>query len=256
MQGRSGNFPSRAISPPLPVQYVVRAPSSGEPPSLVKRYPFLLKPGPSNPKSWEISFTGEGVPVFRNSFQPRTVHGTRRHPGRSASYPPNCTGPATAFLAPARTLSLPPPANATSGSSSWGLNHNPTMMQTFSRFRFPHAVLTILRGCPAFPGRHCPCSCRPLCGRHLSAGQAGPPEKQKIPAGTESPGKPPSAGSQQTFPGMPVFPKPCGITKSHNPPLSGRSPDPRQKNGRRTERLGATAGLSHEILLDGGRPLQ
>ncbi len=41
----------------------MRAPSSGEPPSLVKRYPFLLKPGPANPKSWEISFTGEGVPV-------------------------------------------------------------------------------------------------------------------------------------------------------------------------------------------------
>ena len=63
---------SRHISS-LPVQYVVRAPSSGEPPSLVKRYPFLLKPGPADPKSWEISFTGEGVPVsVTPSSQPCT----------------------------------------------------------------------------------------------------------------------------------------------------------------------------------------
>lgn len=53
---------SRHISS-LPVQYVVRAPSTGSLPNLVKRYPFLLKPGPANPKSWEISFTGTGVPV-------------------------------------------------------------------------------------------------------------------------------------------------------------------------------------------------
>lgn len=53
---------SRHISK-LPVQYVVRTPSTGTPPTLVQRYPFMLKPGPANPKSWEISFTGEGVPV-------------------------------------------------------------------------------------------------------------------------------------------------------------------------------------------------
>ncbi|WP_290565543.1 M23 family metallopeptidase [Akkermansia sp.] len=53
---------SRHISS-LPVQYVVRVPSTGSPPNLVTRYPFMLKPGPSNPQSWEISFTGTGVPV-------------------------------------------------------------------------------------------------------------------------------------------------------------------------------------------------
>ena len=53
---------SRHISS-LPVQYVVRVPSTGKIPSLVKNYPFLLKPGPSQPKSWEISFTGPGVPT-------------------------------------------------------------------------------------------------------------------------------------------------------------------------------------------------
>lgn len=53
---------SRHISS-LPVQYVVRVPSTGTAPDLVKRYPFMLKPGPANPKSWEISFTGTGVPV-------------------------------------------------------------------------------------------------------------------------------------------------------------------------------------------------
>ena len=45
------------------MQYVVRVPSTGKIPSLVKNYPFLLKPGPSQPKSWEISFTGPGVPT-------------------------------------------------------------------------------------------------------------------------------------------------------------------------------------------------
>lgn len=53
---------SRHISA-LPVQYVVRVPSNGNVPNLVKRYPFMLKPGPERPKSWEISFTGAGVPV-------------------------------------------------------------------------------------------------------------------------------------------------------------------------------------------------
>lgn len=37
-----------------------------------------------------------------------------------------------------------------------------------------------------FPGRRFPCSCRPLCGRHLSAGQAGPPEKQKYQQGLKA----------------------------------------------------------------------
>lgn len=53
---------SRYISG-LPVQYVVRVPSHGGRPNLVKRYPFLLKPGPEHPQSWEISFTGSGVPT-------------------------------------------------------------------------------------------------------------------------------------------------------------------------------------------------
>ena len=38
----------------------------------------------------------------------------------------------------------------------------------------------------------------------------------------------------------------------HHPPLPGGSPDPRQKNGRRTDCLGTTSGLLHEIILDGG----
>lgn len=53
---------SRHISS-LPVQYVVRIPSNGTTPNLVKRYPFLLKQGPAQPASWEISFTGGGVPT-------------------------------------------------------------------------------------------------------------------------------------------------------------------------------------------------
>ena len=63
---------SRHISS-LPVQYVVRVPSTGNAPNLVTRYPFMLKPGPDNPKSWEISFTGTGVPVsVTPSAQPCT----------------------------------------------------------------------------------------------------------------------------------------------------------------------------------------
>lgn len=47
----------------LPVQYVVRVPANGVLPTLVNNYPFLLKPGPARPNSWEISFTGTGVPT-------------------------------------------------------------------------------------------------------------------------------------------------------------------------------------------------
>lgn len=47
----------------LPVQYVVRVPCSNKPLDLLKRYPFLLKQGELSPKSWDISFTGAGVPV-------------------------------------------------------------------------------------------------------------------------------------------------------------------------------------------------
>ncbi len=77
---------SRHISS-LPVQYVVRAPSTGSLPNLVKRYPFLLKPGPANPKSWEISFYGNRSSRFRDSLRP-ALHGTLRHPGCSPSLLP------------------------------------------------------------------------------------------------------------------------------------------------------------------------
>lgn len=47
----------------LPVEYVVRIPSTGAPLNLTQKYPFMLKAGPSRPNSWEISFTSAGVPT-------------------------------------------------------------------------------------------------------------------------------------------------------------------------------------------------
>ncbi|MDH3068666.1 M23 family metallopeptidase [Akkermansia sp. N21169] len=54
----------------LPPQYTVRVPNAGTP-DMVKRYPFLLKQGSSNPASWEIALTDSGVPVsFTPSAEP------------------------------------------------------------------------------------------------------------------------------------------------------------------------------------------
>ncbi len=49
----------------LPVQYVVRVPATGKMPNIAKRYPCLLRANSNSgaPRSWEVSFTGGGVPT-------------------------------------------------------------------------------------------------------------------------------------------------------------------------------------------------
>ena len=113
-------------------------------------------------------------------------------------------------------------------------------MQTFSSFRFPHAVLTSCAAVLLSLGGASPAAAAP------SAGDTFPQDRQDL------------LKNKKYQQGLKALENrlPLEASKSHNPPFSGRSPDPRQKNGRRTECLGAAAGLSHEILLDGGRPLQ
>lgn len=45
-----------------PFQYKVRIPARGTL-DIVRRHPFLLKPGPANPVSWEIALAGSGLPL-------------------------------------------------------------------------------------------------------------------------------------------------------------------------------------------------
>ncbi len=50
----------------LPTEYIVRVPATDKVPDLARRYPFLLKANPragASPLSWDISFTGGGVPT-------------------------------------------------------------------------------------------------------------------------------------------------------------------------------------------------
>ena len=84
---------------------------------------------------------GNGSSRFRDSLRP-ALHGTLRHPGCSPSLLPTVQD-----LRVSGSRAIPKLANATSGSSSWGLNHNPTMMHTFFSPRFSLAVLT---SCAAF----------------------------------------------------------------------------------------------------------
>lgn len=50
-------------------QYKVRIPAAGRL-DVVRRYPFLLQQGPSNPVSWEVAFAGSGLPL---SVKPSSV---------------------------------------------------------------------------------------------------------------------------------------------------------------------------------------
>ena len=52
-----------------PMQFKVAVPAGADEPEFLKRYPWMRRPGPANPTSWEIGFAGTGHAI---SFTPST----------------------------------------------------------------------------------------------------------------------------------------------------------------------------------------
>ena len=122
-------------------------------------------------------------------------------------------------------------------------------MQTFSSFRFPHAVLTSCAAVLLSLGGASPAAAAP------SAGDTFPQDRQDLLKNKKYQQGLKALENRLPLEASKHFQE-CLSSQNLAESQKARSPDPRQKNGRRTECLGAAAGLSHEILLDGGRPLQ
>ena len=61
------SFSLRDYLKSIPVEWVARVPATKILPDILSRYPILRRPGSANPKSWEIAFSSEGIPL---SFTP------------------------------------------------------------------------------------------------------------------------------------------------------------------------------------------